>query len=636
MAGSASGLARKRKVGVPLSRRPIVSLPRSARTPDPSNLAEVRDWLGRADRPTAIDLFCGAGGLSLGLHNAGFRVLVGADHDPRAIETHVGNLGGLGYLGDLTSPDAFLNQLELWGIDKVDLVAGGVPCQPFSRAGLSKIRSLVRDGQRSAEDARVHLWRSFVEIVRRLKPRAILLENVPDLVTWNEGTILVGICESLRELGYATDVRILNASDYGVPQHRARVFIVGLTAGRRMTWPRRRHLETTVRMAIGDLPEVNPGQSTDRLPYGSPRSTLQKRLRRGVPLRDRRFVFDHVTRSVRPDDAMAFRLLGQGQSYSELPARLRRYRSDIFKDKYKRMDWNGLSRSITAHLAKDGYWYIHPAQNRTLSVREAARIQTFPDWFRFAGTRSNHFQQIGNAVPPLLARAIGIRVRMAVETRGRRATKRTATFRGRLFAWHRTQARSFPWRGQNDAWSVLLAEICLHRTRADQVVPVYLNLLRLAPTPAAMVARASEVKELMRPLGLHWRAENLVAAASAIVDRFGGQVPTIEAELRSLPGVGDYVANAVITFGLRQRAALIDTNTLRIAGRFLGEPSIPAWKARLYLHTLAGAEGPDAAYNYSLLDLGALVCRSTRPRCGDCPVKADCLYYRDLAASARA
>src|SRR5213078_103641 len=110
----------------------------------------------------------------------------------------------------------------------------------------------------------------------------------------------------------------------------------------------------------------------------------------------------------------AFALLRPGQTYEDLPHRLRRYRADIFSDKYKRLEWNELSRSITAHLAKDGYWYIHPDQDRTLSVREAARIQTFPDWFRFAGEPSLRYRQIGNAVPPLLAERIADALHVAL------------------------------------------------------------------------------------------------------------------------------------------------------------------------------------------------------------------------------
>ena len=111
-----------------------------------------------------------------------------------------------------------------------------------------------------------------------------------------------------------------------------------------------------------------------------------------------------MTRAVRADDWEAYTGLQPGQTYADIPARLQRYRTDIFTDKYKRLSWEELSRTITAHIAKDGYWYIHPEQHRTLSIREAARLQTFPDWFRFAGQPSHRFAQIGNAVPPLACR----------------------------------------------------------------------------------------------------------------------------------------------------------------------------------------------------------------------------------------
>ena len=118
-------------------------------------------------------------------------------------------------------------------------------------------------------------------------------------------------------------------------------------------------------------------------------------------------VYDHITRPVREDDERAFELMDPKTRYSDLPADMRRYRDDIFDDKYKRLDENDLSRTITAHIAKDGYWYIHPRQNRTLTVREAARLQTFPDRFRFAGPPSAAFRQIGNAVPPLVGERLG-------------------------------------------------------------------------------------------------------------------------------------------------------------------------------------------------------------------------------------
>lgn len=619
-----------RRPAVGLHRGPELHLSPAPGAPDPVDLAEVRRWVRSAARPTAIDLFCGAGGLSLGLRDAGFTVLVGADQDPWSVETHTANLGGLGYAGDLTDPTDLLDHLRAWHITSVDLIAGGVPCQPFSRAGRSKIRSLVDAQKRSFDDPRAELWRSFVRVVRELKPRAVLLENVPDLAVWDEGAVLLGFLESLRELGYDADARILNACEHGVPQHRSRLFITALRDGHPFHWPGRSRVEPTVRDAIGDLPAAPPAQREDRTPYSAPGTPLQRRLRRGMRPADRAWVHDHITRAVRPDDAEAFALLPEGGTYEQLPARLQRYRADIFSDKYNRLRWDGLSRSITAHLAKDGYWYIHPSQHRTLSIREAARIQTFPDRFRFSGSPSHRMRQIGNAVPPLLAEAIGRALRRALDrpVPARRGLRAGADFRTDLLRWHRSNTRSFPWRDRPDPWSVLLAEMCLHRTRADQVRPVYERLIELAPDPAALVHNADRVLAEMRSLGLRWRAENLVAVARELVAEHGARIPTSDAELMCLPGVGDYVASAVMTFGFGRRAVLIDTNTERIVSRVKRHDIGRRWQLRLDLHQLAGRDGPDAAFNYALLDLGALVCRARKPLCHQCPVNHHCAAFR--------
>jgi DNA (cytosine-5)-methyltransferase 1 len=606
-----------------------LKLPPHPDAPDPLDLPAVRRWvrMENARGPTALDVFCGAGGLSLGLENAGFRVLVGADLDSQSVETHVANIGGLGYQGDLSDPEDFLDHLRAWGIRKVDLIAGGVPCQPFSRAGRSKIRSLIETGQRSADDPRAQMWRSFIEVIETIKPRAVLLENVPDLAAWDDGAILVGFCESLRELGYRPQATILHAYEHGVPQHRSRLFIVALKPGAQFQWPRPHAKQPTVRQAIGDLPPVPAAQRDERIRYGGARTSLQRLLRAEVPDIDRRVVYDHITRDVRPDDAEAFALLGEGGTYEQLPRRLQRYRADIFSDKYKRLEWGGLSRSITAHLAKDGYWYIHPDQDRTLSVREAARIQTFPDWFRFAGQPSLRYRQIGNAVPVLLAEAIASSLHLALTLPARRGRPpmNGQAFRRDLLAWHKDNARDFPWRGQVDPWHVLMAEVCLHRTRADQVRPVYEALAELAPTPAEMVKNARKARHTMRSLGLKWRANNMVKIARALVKDHNGEVPADSLELRQLPGVGDYVANAVLTFGFGQRTVLVDTNTSRIVGRVRGrEERTLRWQLRLDLHGLAGRDGPDAAFSYALLDLGAQICRAGTPLCDDCPVGRHC------------
>jgi DNA (cytosine-5)-methyltransferase 1 len=553
-------------------------------------------------------------------------VLLGADSDPLAVETHRANLGSLGYAGDLADPSGLLDAMRAWGMTSVDLIAGGPPCQPFSRAGKSKIRDLVSSGARSADDPRARLWRGFMQVVARVEPRVVLVENVPDLPHWDGGAALIGFYEGFRELGYRVDARVLEALNHGIPQHRARLFIVARKDGLVTEWPAIVRSRVTLREAIGDLPPVPPGQREEEVPYEPRPSAVGRFWREMRKGSSKSIIHDHLTRAVRPDDHEAFELLREGDIYSDLPERLRRYRSDIFNDKYKRLAWDEVSRSITAHIAKDGYWYIHPEQHRTLSVREAARVQSFPDWFRFAGEPTHRLRQIGNAVPPLLAEQVGRSLLPAKASR-RRATVAgsDAKFRNRLLDWHATNARTFPWRGRDvSPWAVLMAEMCLHRTRADQVVPVFEALCRIAPTPRRMITHEPDALEAMRSLGLRWRAENIVGVARELVDRFRGRVPETEEELLSLPGVGDYVAQAVMCFAFDKAAVLMDTNTTRIASRIRGTDDTRRWQIRLDLYRLAGPQGPDAEFNYALLDLGALRCRASAPICNECPVRAHC------------
>ena len=618
---------------VPHHRGLDLCLPRHELAPDSTNLDAVRRWVRSAPGPTAIDLFSGAGGLSLGLRDAGFSVLLGADWDARAVETHEANLAGLGYVGDLSDPGELLDYLEGWGITEVDLVAGGVPCQPFSRAGRSMIRKLVADGTRRVEDPRADLWQGFMAVVKRLKPRAVLVENVPDLPAWNDGAVLMGFYDSLRELGYSVDARVLDAFQYGVPQHRARLILVGLRDGGVFEWPAPSNTITTLRDAIGDLPPVPPAQRADRIPYFGPRTRFQERMRARVPAEDAASVRDHITRDVRADDAEAFALLEEGQTYMDLPGHLQRYRSDIFTDKYKRLAWNEVSRSITAHIAKDGYWYIHPQQHRTLSVREAARVQTFPDWFRFAGQPTLRFRQIGNAVPPMLAEAVGGQLRMALERRRGAPRREVFDFRMRLTEWHRNNRRPYAWRtGRLDPWHVLMGELCLSRTRPELVPTIFTALKRLAPSPAALVG-LSEPVEALKELGLGARATALVDVAEELLTRFGGWVPEDELDLRSLTSVGDNVAQAVQCFGFGRRAVLLEVTTARLVERFCGRTEKRRWQLRLDLYQLAGSPGPDAEFNRALLDHGALVCRVERPLCDECPVQERCAAFRGFRAA---
>jgi DNA (cytosine-5)-methyltransferase 1 len=623
---SAAGRQREGRPAVPLYRGVPARPPRHPDSPDPADIPAVREWVAGRRRPTAIDLFAGAGGLSLGLHQAGFDVLVGADSNEWAMETHAANLPGLTWTGDLSEPELFLEALGVWGIESVDLLAGGVPCQPFSRAGRSKIANLVEQGVRGRHDERAELWESYVSVVRALRPRAVLVENVPDLPRWNDGAVLIGFFESLRELGYTVEAKILDGFRYGVPQHRQRLILLGYLEGKRPVWPEPTDEFISLDDAIGDLPIIPRAQREEELPYlrDRTRTDFQRAMRSELVGGQNDLVWEHITRDVRPDDLEAFETLREGQTYVDVPKRLQRYRSDVFTDKYKRLVNTQLCRSITAHIAKDGYWYIHPNQHRTLSIREAARIQTFPDHFHFSGTQTHRYQQIGNAVPVRLGRAVGEAVLEALAAAAGRTRERDL-FRRRLLDWHAERPVRRPWRTAADPWRVLIGELALRRAPDDVVAAMYRRLIGVAKSPRFVAKDPVAVEKILREeMGLRTAAKSIVSIALAIVEGFGGKVPDESAALRSLPGVGDYLAEAVLCFGFGRHAVLVDTTTTRICNRVRGHEDSRRFQLRLDLYDLAGAPGPDAAFNRALLDLGEAICRPSAKRCDLCPLAELC------------
>lgn len=440
-----------------------LTLPRHQDAPAEAAFEEWCAGERASGRPLAVDLFSGAGGLGAGVEAAGWTVVAAVDHDRAALETHRANFRGLALDVDMSDPtrvEKLIERLQPLGID---LVAGGPPCQPFSRAGRAKIRSLVDGGMRDAVDARKELWRSFIDVVLALRPRAVLMENVPDMAIGDDLVVIREIACLLEDAGYSVDYRLLDAWRHGVPQHRKRFILQARNDGVVPVWPKPNNRRPVVRDAIEDLPSLNGTTGAREMPYsGTPRHALAKELR-GAEAPD--VVYDHMTRPVRDDDREAFELMTSTTLYSALPERLKRYRSDTFNDKYKRLDWDDLSRTITAHIAKDGYWYIHPSEHRTLTVREAARIQTFPDSFRFSGTRSDAFRQIGNAVPPLLGRVIAGSILPPSTPRRERAP--LPAMRALLTEWATVQRQtawwSYPGPDMTIAAAALAALLDVHR-----------------------------------------------------------------------------------------------------------------------------------------------------------------------------
>lgn len=356
-------------------------------------------------RLTAIDLFCGAGGLSEGLRQAGFSIIAGNDNNLFAgltfKETHRDARFVEGSVRDLSAADF----LSATGLSKgeLDCLAGGPPCQGYS----------VYNHQRGMHDERSHLFREYLRIVEGLMPRWLVMENVTGIMSAGEGEAFQSVLSGIKNLGYTVEARILRAEDYGIPQERRRVVFIGNRVGLPIVWPARTHGEglkrfTTVWDALSDLRALENGEDGGISAYASePLSEFQVGLRAGSNA-----VHNHSAPRLGPINVERMKYIPQGGSWRDIPIDLlptgmkRAKRSDHTK-RYGRMRWEGQSCTILTKC--DIHWgaYVHPEQDRSITVREAARIQSFPDWFHFEGPKTEQFVQVGNAVPPMLGRCIG-------------------------------------------------------------------------------------------------------------------------------------------------------------------------------------------------------------------------------------
>lgn len=444
---------------------------------------------------TAIDLFAGAGGLTLGLEAAGFLSLGAVEVDRIAASTYLANFGPrpASWLGpehgDIThaSPTSIERALRAAGTQQVDLVTAGPPCQGFSRVGRARLDQLANENGAFALDGRNSLYLHALAIVQRLRPRAFLFENVPGVLHLKGKNVAEAICEELDDIGYEPRCALLNAAWYGVPQNRDRVIILAyrrdlglvpdfppirhfgtvsrgylshaklsLTVWRNPTYfvpfseirraPNSRSV-VSVEEAFADLPSftrhlhslrhgrryrfgrgVHPEQ-----PYKTgPNSDFLRAMREWPGLPAPMMVTDHFCRWT-PRDFALFRKMRQGDRYpdavaiathlwqqaaaaaraaGERPPPRRNfippYPVGTFKEKWRKLIPTEPSWTVTAHLSRDSYSHIHfdHRQARTITVREAARLQSFPDAFYFRGSAGDMLRQVGNAVPPLVARAL--------------------------------------------------------------------------------------------------------------------------------------------------------------------------------------------------------------------------------------
>jgi DNA (cytosine-5)-methyltransferase 1 len=298
---------------------------------------------------------------------------------------------------------------------KVDVIIGGPPCQAYSLVGRS------RDPNRMKGDKRNFLFRYYAKFLIRYKPKYFVFENVLGLLTAGNAKYLNEMLELFEEIGYSTDMQVLNAEEYGVLQKRRRVIIIGRKGKTKFTFPELQKMENTwqtKRDLFFDLPYLKPGQELDVADYTKNINEYLKKTetRNGID-----YTTQHITRNHNDRDLEIYSLAidkwlndRQRLKYNDIPKRLQTHKNtEAFLDRYKVIDPIGHSHTVVAHIAKDGHYYIYPdlKQVRSISVREAARIQSFPDDYFFEGGRTAAFKQIGNAVPPLMAEKIATSIK---------------------------------------------------------------------------------------------------------------------------------------------------------------------------------------------------------------------------------
>jgi len=417
-----------------------------------------------ASRYVVLDMFAGAGGLTEGFFQNDFNIVSHIEmntHAARTLETrtlyHALRAKGhqeiyYRYYNQKMTRDEFLDECKSLGIpdsgvincelsrvtedsvvkkvygrlaeigrDDVDVIIGGPPCQAYSLIGRG------RDPDSMRNDPRNHLYLHYLRFINEFEPKVFVFENVPGLISARNGEIYSDFLRRIDHLGYYTNAKpqILNARDFGVLQNRKRIIFIGWKKEYDFEYPEFGCDESPYHVwnVLTDLPELEPGTGTDG-PQSYKPGCPCKYLRKYEIRNGQKSVRHHVARNHTDRDREIYRIAiqtwkeGKRLHYDDLPENLKTHKNrSSFRDRFKVVDGDGLSHAVVAHLSKDGHYFIHPdiKQARSLTVREAARLQSFPDNYLFEGPRTAQYVQIGNAVPPLMAKGIAREIKILLD-----------------------------------------------------------------------------------------------------------------------------------------------------------------------------------------------------------------------------
>lgn len=338
-----------------------------------------------------IDLFAGVGGLSLGFEMEGFHVVLANEFDASIAAAYIKNRNHPNMIvEDIRNLPAHETFSPYKGT--IDVIVGGPPCQGYSQKG----------HRRTIHDERNFLFRYYVDVVREVQPKYFVMENVPNLLTAEHGFFKNEVLTLFRELGYVCNAEVLCAADYGVPQNRCRAIIIGKrNADAMVDMPKKSDQRVTIWDAISDLAFLESGEGEMIQAYRKDAQSAYQTMMR----LDSDALYNHIATNHSKIALERMRMIPPKGGKEFLPPE--HLTKSIYSGTWERMDANDVSVTITTRFdTPSSGKFMHPYLNRAITVREAARIQSFPDTFHFFGTKTSQMKQVGNAVPPFLARAV--------------------------------------------------------------------------------------------------------------------------------------------------------------------------------------------------------------------------------------